>query len=144
MIARTRNELRSHTTNAYRTTISLLRETGPIEDTVVFTSVPYDIWSYEVISHPQPELVGRSIEVRLPREPIQLMTTRELYNSNSAPDAFKIDQRVLAHTPGDPGSYPSVSEKNALLQRFTGIESDLQTVGLNTCLLYTSPSPRDS
>ena len=132
VIARTRNELRSHTTNAYRTTISLLRETGPIEDTVVFTSVPYDIWSYEVISHPQPELVGRSIEVRLPREPIQLMTTRELYNSNSAPDAFKIDQRVLAHTPGDPGSYPSLSEKNALLQRFTGIESDLQTVGLNT------------
>jgi hypothetical protein len=89
-------EVRNHETTVYKTTFTVLRETGPIEDTVIFTTIPYDVWSYEVLSHPDNSLVGRTVEVRLPRQPIDIMTTREIYNANTAPDAFKIDDRVLS------------------------------------------------
>ncbi len=127
-----RNEWKRYTTDAYRTEISVTRETGPIEDTVIFTTVPYDIWTYEILSHPQSDLIGDSIEVRLPREPLLLMTTREIYNSTTDSEAVKVDEAVFGHTPGDPGSYPSPADKTVLLNRWPGVESPGTRVGLNT------------
>ena len=128
-VINTQTTLRKFTSNAYTVTKSILRETGPIEDSVIFYTIPMDVYTYTVLSHPNPDLVGENIEVRLPREPITVMTSRETYNQNVEADAFKIDERVFEHTAGDPESYPTRSVKNQLLNRFDGLESDEVDVG---------------
>jgi hypothetical protein len=123
-VLNTQTTVRKYTNNAYTVTKTILRETGPIEDSVIFYTIPMDVYTYEVLSHPNPDLIGRDIEIRLPREPLTVMTPREVYNANVQEGTFKIDERVFQHTEGDHRSYPSGSAKNQLLSRFDGLESD--------------------
>ncbi|MBX2839155.1 MAG: hypothetical protein KTR35_20030 [Gammaproteobacteria bacterium] len=132
ILANVSREVRNYTTTAYTTVNTVLRETGPVEDTVIFTTIPYDVWTYEVLSHPDPAMIGRNVQVRMPREQIDIMTTREIYNSRVSPDAFKIDEAIFQHTAGDPGTYPSEQQSNTLLRTYRGLKSSAQTVGLNT------------
>lgn len=120
---------REWTTNAYSVTKSLVYETGAIEDTVVFSSVPLDVYTYTVLSHVDPQLVGTTVDIRLPREAVTLMVTREKYNSAVLDDSVKIDDRIFEHTIGDPGSYPSRADKSSLLSRYDGIEGTSASVG---------------
>lgn len=120
---------RSWTTNAYELTKSLVYETGAIEDSVVFSSAPIDIYTYTVLSHVDPDLVGTTVDVRLPREQVTLMVTREKYNDAVLEDSLKIDDRVFQHTAGEPSSYPTRAQKNSLLSRFDGIEGTTASVG---------------
>ena len=59
-------------------------ETGPLEDTVVFTTIPLDRYTYEIVSHPDPERIGEKIVVNLPRSPITLQVEREFFNRSMA------------------------------------------------------------
>ena len=90
--------------------------TGPLEDAVVFTTIPLDQYTYTVQSHPIPELIGSKVVVSLPRSPITLIAERSFYNRSVAPGALRIDEQVFKHTIGQPRSYPTRAEKNALLQ----------------------------
>jgi hypothetical protein len=114
---------------SYTLTKRVVHTTGPIEDSVLFTSIPMDQWTYTISSHPNPELIGGEIVVSLPREPIQAMVTRELFNASVLDESVKIDADVFAHVPGDPRSYPGRAERNALLARHVGLQSAEVDVG---------------
>jgi hypothetical protein len=103
--------------------------TGPVEDTVIFTTIPLDQYTYEITSHPDPELVGSKVVISLPREPIEVQVERERYNENVITGGPMIDARVLGHTPGLLSSYPSSAEKNDLLSQFDGFEVGPAAVG---------------
>ena len=117
------------TSKAYTVTKRIVYTTGPIEDTVIFTTIPLDQYTYEVTSHPDPELIGSKVVISLPREPIELQVERERYNENVITGGPMIDANVLGHTPGVPSSYPSSSDKAELLASFDGFELGPQSVG---------------
>jgi hypothetical protein len=73
--------------------------------------------------------VGAEVVVSLPREPITVLTTRDFYNASITPDDLPIDERIFEHTPGDPLTYPSSTERTSLLNRFEGVESRDVDVG---------------
>lgn len=116
--------------SAYSRRDTVTFTTGPIEDTVIFTSVPIDRYIYTITSHPDPQLIGETVNVDLPRKPVTLMVERSFYNQNVPPGSVLIDQNIFTHTTGDPRSYPTVGDKASILQRTTGgFESQLQNVG---------------
>lgn len=83
--------MRKFTDNTYTLTRRVVRATGPIEDSVIFTTVPLDLYTYRILSHPNPELVGGEVQVRMPREPITVMVDRDFYNDHIEAGSFKID-----------------------------------------------------
>lgn len=103
--------------------------TGPLEDAVIFTTVPYDRYTYTVLSHPDPDLVGSTVAVSQPREPITLIADREFYNAALVEGALDIGSNVFTHLVGDHTSYPSGSRKNQLLGRYGGLENGPVSVG---------------
>ena len=115
----------------YRTD-TITYATGPMEDSVIFTSVPVDRYTYHVVSHPDPAMVGATVTVDLPRDPVTIMVERSFYNAHVPPDAVQIDERIFQHHVGDPHSYPTRGQKQQLLQQFPGFESALQNVGQGT------------
>ncbi|MFZ1862595.1 MAG: VCBS repeat-containing protein [Polyangiales bacterium] len=119
----------SITSSAYQVTKRIVYTTGPIEDTVIFTTIPLDQYTYEVTSHPDPELIGSKVVISLPREPIEVQVERERYNANVVTGGPMIDARVLGHMLGEPKSYPTTAEKDALLSEFEGLEFGPAAVG---------------
>ncbi len=117
---------------AYEVVTSRVFNTGPLEDGVVFTSIPYDQYTYEILSHPDPALVGLEVVVSLPRAPVVLKTERSFYNANVIEGALQIDERVFDHTPGVLESYPDRSRKNRLLSTYGGLENGPVGVGEGT------------
>ena len=103
--------------------------TGPSEDTVIFTSVPIDRYTYRIVSHPDPVMINATVNVDIPRNPVTIMVERSFFNANVPSGAIQIDERVLQHTVGDPRSYPTRGQKQQLLQQHFGFESSLQNVG---------------
>lgn len=114
---------------AYTLTQTVEHTTGPIEDGVIFTTVPIDQYTYTIVSHPNPELVGGEVVVSLPREPITVLTSRTFYNDAITPDAFHVEDNVFQHLPGDPGTYPTRGDKATLLSQYEGLESREVDVG---------------
>ncbi len=105
---------------AYNLTERVVYTTGPVEDTVIFTSIPYDVYTYTVISNPDPELIGEKLVVAMPRSPVTLQVDRDFYNANVIHDGPKVDDTVFTHTPGNPLSYPDVSTKDSLVSQYSG------------------------
>lgn len=132
LVATVERGLRSFTDNTYTITKRVVHTTGPAEDSVIFFTVPMDVYTYIVTSHWDPELIGSEIQVRLTREPITIMTDREFYNNNLDEGGFKIDEAVFSHTAGDPFSYPGTAERDGLLNLYDGIASDEVDVGQGT------------
>ena len=106
--------------------------TGSMEDAVVFTTIPYDRYTYTIISDPHPELVGKTTTISVPREPVTLMVERSFYNSHIAPGSTKIDDAVFAHTIGDRTTYPTPANRDQLLSLYKGIHSDEVSVAQGT------------
>jgi hypothetical protein len=113
-------------------TTKVEHETGPVEDSVLFTTVPADQYIYTVTSHPTPELVGETLVVTLPRRPITVLVSRDFYNRAVNEQAVRVDETVFTHTAGDPTSYPSPAERDELLARFEGLQTDQADVGQGT------------
>ena len=109
------------TSAAYTYTERVVYETGPIEDTVIFTSIPYDIYTYTIISNPDPALIGDKVVVAMPRSPVTLQVERSFYNANVMHGGPKVDSTVFTHTAGNPPSYPSSSTKDALVAQYSGL-----------------------
>jgi hypothetical protein len=100
---------------AYSLEESVEYTTGPIEDTVIFTTLPLDQYSYTVVLHPDPSKVGEKIVVSVPRTPITLQVERSFYNESVVPGSMLIDDKVFFHTPGDIPSYPTEGDADALI-----------------------------
>ncbi|MBU2862882.1 VCBS repeat-containing protein [Reinekea forsetii] len=102
--------------------------TGSIEDTVVFSTIPFDIYTYTITSHPDENLMGEKIVVSMPRAPVTLQVSRDFYNANVEHGGPKIGTDVFNHKAGDPSSYPTASLKDSLLNRYSLIKSDEQEI----------------
>jgi hypothetical protein len=100
---------------------------GPLEDKVVFTAIPFDVYYYKIISSPYKEDVGQVITINIPRDPQTLSVSRKFYNKNNG-DNMDVDEKIFRHDIGDPWSYPDVQTKNNLLSN-GGVASDVMTVG---------------
>jgi len=86
-------------------------------NTVVCTSVPYDIYRYRVIQDPAPENIDKIVEVSVPRTPFTGIHGVGFYNEAVGKDAVKVDTSLLKHTIGRPYTYPT---KQKMLQLTTG------------------------
>ena len=114
---------------AYTLTKRIVYTTGPVEDTVVFTTIPLDQYTYTITSHPDPELINSKIVVSMPRSPVEIQVERSFYNANAAPGGPLVDSSVFTHEAGDPLSYPGQADKDAALQLYEGFEIGPTTVG---------------
>ncbi len=100
---------------AYQLEETIEFTTGPMEDTVIFTTVPLDQYTYEIVSHPDPDLVGETVVINLPRSPITLQVEREFYNQSVAEGSFTVGSNVFLHTAGDLNSYPTEADADVLI-----------------------------
>lgn len=114
---------------AYTVEKSRTFTTGSLEDGVVFTTIPFDRYTYTILSHPDPDLVGGTVIVSLPREPIILKVDRDFDNANIVESSITIDEQIFDHVPGAIDGYPSVGRKNELLGRYGGLENEPISVG---------------
>ena len=114
---------------AYTVEKTVTYTSGSLEDAVVFTSIPYDVYRYAIVSHPDPEFVGKQVVIRIPREPVTMIAERGFFNAALPSTATPIGGNVFDHTPGDVSSYPSTSRKNALRSQYGGIEFGPSGVG---------------
>ena len=103
---------------------------GADEDKVVFTAVPFDVYYYKILSSPVASEVGTMMTVNVPREMQTLSVARDFYNANNG-DGDDIDSAVLKHTIGDPKSYPTEMDRDALLKS-GGLQSIESPVGVGT------------
>ena len=107
------------TSAAYTYTERVVYTTGPVEDTVIFTSIPYDQYTYTILSNPDPELIGSKIVVSMPRSPVTIQVERGFYNANVEHGGPLIDASVFTHAAGNPPSYPDVSTKDNLISTYS-------------------------
>ncbi|MBK8100317.1 MAG: VCBS repeat-containing protein [Planctomycetes bacterium] len=107
---------------AYELSKTILFTGAPTEDLVVFTSVPVDQYTFTILSHPDPTLIGERVVVQYPREPVTLQAERGFFNQAVPGNAVRIDESVFRHRIGDLASYPTASQKNALLGLNNGLQ----------------------
>jgi len=94
------------------------------EDTVIFTCIPVDVYTYKVIRSSNSAAIGDILTVNVPRTPQMVSLDRAKYNAlPSIP--VTIDSNVLAHTFGDPTSYPSFNSVKAKIQASTKLGGGL-------------------
>jgi hypothetical protein len=103
---------------------------GPDEDKVIFTAIPFDVYYYTILSSPDPSEIGKPMTINIPREMQTLSVSRNFFNSKNG-DKLDIEGTVLPHTIGDVWSYPSLAERNSLLAT-EGIYSPDSPVGVGS------------
>ncbi|TXL64772.1 FG-GAP-like repeat-containing protein [Zeimonas arvi] len=114
-------ELAWHRSESYEVTRSVSFETGPMEDSVVFVSTPYDFYVYEVIASTRVNMedIGAEREVHrlgLPRTPVIRMSEAGYYNAHTTASALKIDAAVFQHSAGRVDSYPDRWQRDEILR----------------------------
>ncbi len=117
---------------AYETTKTVIYASGYDEDLVIVSCVPVDQYTYTVLSHPDPEMVGKQLVVSLPRELITLQVDREFYNGSLFPGAMRVDGSVFKHDIGHPETYSTPARKNQLLGQHGGLQKGPDSVGIGS------------
>ncbi len=107
---------------AYELSKTILFTSAPTEDLVVFTSVPVDQYTYTILSHPDPTLVGEKVVVNYPREPVTMQSERGFFNRAVPANAVRVDEAVFLHRIGEIASYPTTAQKYALLGQQGGLQ----------------------
>ncbi len=79
------------------------------EDIVIFSTTPYDRYTYQVVSHSDEVADGKLITVDIPQRPKILTATREYYNSHNG-EQMDIGPSILQHVPGQLDTYPRGNE----------------------------------
>lgn len=82
------------------------------EDKVIFTSIPFDVYYYRVISSPQSADIGETVTVNVPRAPGEYNQSTDYFNEHTT--GTKIDSSVLIHTLGEPFSYADQTQRDTL------------------------------
>jgi len=108
--------------NAYELSKTILFTSAPDEDLVVFTSVPLDQYTYTVLSHPDPAMIGQRVVLSYPRTPVTMQAERSFFNASVPANAIHIGGEVFGHTIGDADSYPSIAQKNAIRTQRGGLQ----------------------
>jgi hypothetical protein len=118
----------------YSVTKEISYNSGGNEDIVIFTSVPYDVYVYTIMKSANEADVGEEMRIYTPRKPVTRQATVNYYNNvvkRYAPNKV-IGLETITHTAGDPYSYATPSEKDALLVTYSGLENGDIGVGMGT------------
>lgn len=103
-----------------------------LDNFVVFATTEYTRYQYEIISHENPEKVGSLFTIDVPGTTNVFKKTVTAFNEQNG-DYPDIGEETFNHTVGDPETYPSVDDKNNMLdaenEGFTGWQSDIHTIG---------------
>ncbi len=104
------------------TTKGIAYTSGTNEDSVIFSSLPLDIYIYKILAVPSdntdPDVfVGADYPVMIPRAPVVQMAELSYYNQMVAPinPNRVIGSETFQHTPGNPWSYPTSSQRDTIL-----------------------------
>ena len=89
---------------------------GQKNDRIIFSTTPYDSYTYTIISHPDPEQIGKPFYIDLPQRPKILSWTKAYYNDHNG-DQMDIGSEILQHTPGKINTYPDWNEKEDILSQ---------------------------
>jgi len=83
---------------------------------VIFSSTPIDVYYYDIVEAPSDYIQqnGNKIAINIPRQPIVNSVDLDFFNS-IVPDGDKVPKSIIKHTIGDPHSYYTTSEKDAIL-----------------------------
>ena len=79
------------------------------EDYVIFESVVYDNYYYEVVYHPNESIIGQIMAISIPNAPAVYKWTVDYFNSHNG-DYPDIGEETFKHTIGDPSTYPSLND----------------------------------
>ena len=74
-------------------------------DVVIFQGTLYESYEYEVLSAPEPDLVGAYVTIDLPVQTKTYSWTLDYFNS-VVDEADRVPDAMHTHTVGDPASYP--------------------------------------
>ncbi|QDU68173.1 hypothetical protein [Engelhardtia mirabilis] len=88
-------------------------------DSVVFQGTLFQSYEYEILAAPDPDQVGAYFTFDVPVESRVYKWTVDYYNAQVEPE-LRIGTDVLSHTIGDPTSYPSLTELQALTDQYVG------------------------
>jgi hypothetical protein len=91
-----------------------------------------DIYTYRVLSHSDPTMVGEEVVLRYPRSPVIIQADREYYNTHIFEGGMVVGDDVFQHTIGELSTYPSVADKNQLLGLHGGLQNGPISVGIGT------------
>lgn len=99
-------------------------------DTVIFTAIPYDAYSYRVLQSPIEDEVGKLFSLNMPRKQRAFSVERNFFNANNG-DGPDVDERILTHTIGIPSSYPTIQARNSFLSgsRFAYVSNMTHSCG---------------
>jgi len=89
------------------------------EDRVIFTAVPMDIYTYEIVGSSETADIGQNLYIKLPRDYSTYTVTKDFFNTNNG-DLPDLPNEVLPHTLGVPSSYLSATEKYELMEDHPG------------------------
>ncbi|MGC4086788.1 MAG: hypothetical protein QM756_02605 [Polyangiaceae bacterium] len=113
--------------SSHSITKSLTYATAGGQDLVVFSTIPFDVYYYTIVSSPDPLEVGTEITINIPRVPQTIAADPAFFNEHSGPNGVKIDESVLRHTLGVPASYPKPADRDRYLLRNGSAAADLPT-----------------
>ncbi len=92
------------------------------DDVVIYEAIKYDNYKYKIVSHPDSEKVGQNITIDVPRVSLIYKESVEHFNAHNGESA-DIGSETFKHIPGALWSYPTVVERNKLLQDHNGWKS---------------------
>jgi len=93
-------------------TIGVRYSSGHMENQIICDAVDYESYLYSVTSHPKLNMIGKNISIDVPIKASIYSITESLYNSANSTN--HIGSETYTHTPGNPGTYPTREEVNAL------------------------------
>ena len=103
------------------------------DDAVIFVATEYERYEYEVVSHADAEQIGRILTPDVPGQTSTFKKSVTAFNEQNG-DERDIGAETFSHTLGDPTTYPSGADRDAILAEHTGWASPapgepLHTVG---------------
>lgn len=91
-----------------------------VEDSVVFTSFPYDVYHYTIVNSYDSTMLGDTFTIMLPRSPETMIASASFYDASIPPDGIRLSDTVFRHTAGEPESYRTYSETLQLRDSMSG------------------------
>ena len=106
-------------THTISQTITECREfSGDYEnDYVIFESILYDNYYYEIVIHPNQSFVGEKIAISIPNEPAVYKWTVQYFNENNG-DYPDIGPETYNHTTGKVWTYPNRSYVDTIKRKY--------------------------
>ncbi len=89
------------------------------DNVVVFVATEYERFEYEVVTHDDPEQIGRKLTLDVPIRTSTFKKSVTAFNDQNG-DGPDIGEETFGHTLGDPKTYPTESDRDAILKEHTG------------------------